>query len=326
MTKLLSHEVAPKTIAELLRSAGNLSECIEGEILKFRTEPEELDVYNITAPFAYGGKLLVAGRVETRTDEAHSKTVFFQHNTKGDLWTPEDIPSLDLQDPFVEKIHGQWVVGGVKVHSAPDNPNEVKSWNTHIYCGNDLYNLRLLVVGPDKMKDIRLVELPNRDIGVFTRPQGEKGGVGKVGFAIVQRLRQITTQLLQDAPIIPELFAGEHEEWGGVGEVQVLPDGRLGLLGHVARHAIDIKDNQPIVQYFPWTCVFDYMTCTVDNERIIASRDCFPDTEAKREDLRYVLFSGGMRSLGKLATWWGGVNDTCAAKLIMPNPFLCAAR
>jgi hypothetical protein len=325
MSELLANEISPKTIDELLQEDARRLRLQQGELLTFQTADElDIDVYNITAPFEYEGKQLIAGRTEVRTDEAHSVTRFFWHDFKHDTWIhDESLPTLDLQDPFVEKIHKQWIVGGVRVYATPDKPPEVTGWDTQIYSGHDLRHLRPLVVGPYKMKDIRLVELPNGEVAIFTRPQGEKGGVGKVGFTMVSRLGDITTQVLEEAPIIPELFADERNEWGGVNEAYTLGNGLIGVAGHIARH-VQSRGNEGLrCQYYPMTFIFNPVTHAVINEQIIARRDCFPDTAAKKPDLKEVAFTGGIRTLGELATWYGGISDTSAAVLPrIPNPFI----
>ena len=167
------------------------------------SEETDVDVYNITAPFVYEGKLLIAGRADRRNDESHSKTHFFRHLQRGHWVHDKTLPSLDLQDPFVGQVQDQWYVGGVRVYTTPDHPNAVAGWDTQIYLGSDLRHLDFLIDGPYMMKDIRLTGLPNGDIAIFTRPQGEKGGVGKIGFTTVHRLEDITAQVIAEAPIIP---------------------------------------------------------------------------------------------------------------------------
>lgn len=326
MSQNLSPESSPKTIDELLQAnAANLLERQHGRLLTFQTSDElSVDVYNITAPFEYDGGTLIAGRTEAREDEVHSMTRFFRHDSQHDVWThDESLPSLALQDPFVKKIHGKWVVGGVKVFSEPEKPEEVTGWHTQIYAGRDLRTLKPLVVGPHMMKDIRLTELANGDVAIFTRPQGKKGGAGKIGFTTVQRLRDVTPQVIQEAPIIPEIIANNDDEWGGVNDTHVLENGQIGVAGHLARYVKDQGKDSRSRQYYPITFIFDPITRKVSNEQIIADRNCFPDTDAKKPDLKEVAYTGGISLLGGLATWWGGVSDTNGAELSkIPDPYL----
>ena len=55
---------------------------------------------------------------------------------------------------------------------SPSDVENALHWRTRFYRGQH-QNLVPFAQGPDGMKDIRLVELPDGDIGVFTRPQGE---------------------------------------------------------------------------------------------------------------------------------------------------------
>jgi hypothetical protein len=325
----LSNAEAPKTIDELLQKRARLDSLYRerGELLTFRT-PEGHDVYNITAPFEYEGRLLIAGRTEARFDETQTLTRFFRCDSIQNTWVHDDsLPSLSLQDPFVMKAQGYWLVGGVKVFAESSDPSKVAGWETHIYAGKDLDNLELLTVGPYKMKDIRLVEQSNKEIAVFTRPQGEIGGLGKIGYVAVKQLEDINAKVLQGAPLIPELFSDEQNEWGGVNEAHVLEDGRIGVVGHIARYVKETDSDNSLREYYPMTFIFDPTTHTVSNQQIIASRNNFPATESKKFDTQEVLFSGGIRILGKLATWYGGVSDTHAGKLAnIPNPFLLKKR
>jgi hypothetical protein len=328
MSTILTRETMPKTIDQLLSESDRyLLPTEPGEIMTFEMDEEaDVDVYNITAPFIYEGKLLIAGRADRRNDELHSKTHFFRHLQKSRWVHDKSLPSLNLQDPFVSQVHDLWVVGGVRVYPAPDHPNAVAGWDTQIYAGPDLHHLDLLTVGPYMMKDIRLTGLPNGDIAIFTRPQGEKAGVGKIGFTIVHQLEDITAKVIAEAPIIPELFASDADEWGGVNEAQVAKNGFINAAGHIARHA-KTHDNKPRpLQYYGLSFILDPVSRSVFQEKIIARRDCFPHTDTKKPDTEDVIFTGGIRTLGGLATWYGGVSDTSAGRRAkFPNPYLQAA-
>jgi hypothetical protein len=55
----------------------------------------------------------------------------------------------------------------------------------------------MFAVGPQWMKDIRLVELADRRIGVFTRPKGEYfGGQAEIGFTIIDNLDDLTPEVI----------------------------------------------------------------------------------------------------------------------------------
>ena len=71
------------------------------------------DIYNITAPFHWMGRDIIAGRVERRNEEL-SQIVLFEKSANG--WTPvQDAPIFPgLQDPCVTQINGKLLLGGVR--------------------------------------------------------------------------------------------------------------------------------------------------------------------------------------------------------------------
>ena len=169
----------------------------------------ERDVYNITSPFTFDGEQLIAGRVEQRSNEI-SEIVFFRRN--GDVWTPRfSSPQFaHLQDPCITIIDGELILGGVRYPVMMPDGSAV--WIMEFFRGSSLATLQRFLVGPAKMKDIRFCELDDGRIGVFSRPQGVKGGRGKIGFTIAETLEEVTAQMIQEAPLLEGQFAGG--EWG----------------------------------------------------------------------------------------------------------------
>ncbi|WP_394173469.1 MTP-1 family protein [Guptibacillus hwajinpoensis] len=270
------------------------------------------DVYNITAPFDDNGEWIIAGRVEAR-DTEHSEVVFFVE--KNNVWTPkEDLRAYQLQDPFLCFIHGQLVFGGVEIFPHPENHNAL-SWRTVFYKGDNLSKMERFTTGPDGMKDIRLIELTNGTIGVFTRPQGEKGGRGKIGFTAIDNLDELQSEAIANASLIQEHFV--EDEWGGANEVHLLANGEIGILGHIARF-----DHEGSRHYYPITCHYDPTLNRITNMEIIATRDDFPEGPAKRPDLQDVLFSGGLiRKENGQAVLYVGVSDAEAHRVTLTDPF-----
>jgi Protein of unknown function (DUF1861) len=275
------------------------------------------DVYNIAAPFELDGRLVVAGRVESREVE-HSEIVFFA-DVNG-TWQP--IPSAatfpGLQDPCIAFIGGEIVLGGVRFPVTVADGS--MGWRMEFYRGGSLDNLKLFLEGPDKMKDIRLVELADEQIGVLTRPQGAKGGRGKIGFLTVPSLEAITAGAIQEAP----LFEGQcrDAEWVGANEAHRLPNGMIGVLGHIAYF-----DEQEHRHYYAMVFCIDPRNDQATSPAIIASRSDFPDGPAKRPDLVDVMFSGGLVRHGNgTATLYAGLSDAEAGCVLIPDPFSkCAA-
>ena len=270
------------------------------------------DVYNIAAPFAMDGRQIIAGRVECR-DMEHSETVLFAE--ANGAWQP--IPSAPafsgLQDPCVTFIGGEMVLGGVRFPVTVADGSV--GWRMEFYRGTTLKNLRLFLVGPHKMKDIRMVELADERVGVFTRPQGAKGGRGKIGFFTADNLEAVTTTAMEDAP----LFNGQcrDDEWLGANEAHCLGNDLLGVLGHIAYF-----DQQEHRHYYPMVFCVNPRTGQASPPEIIASRADFPPGPAKRPDLADVMFSGGLVRHGNgTATLYAGLSDTEAGQLLLADPF-----
>ena len=271
------------------------------------------DVYNISAPFEDEGELVIAGRVESRGSE-HSEVYFFvQRDGK---WTPrEGAPVFALQDPFVSKIHGHLVFGGVQIFPHPTIEGTL-SWRTVFYRGKNVASLKEFAKGPDGMKDIRLVELKDGSIGVFTRPQGEKGGRGKIGFTRIASLDDLTAEVIKSAPLLNNQFI--DEEWGGVNELHLLANGLVGVLGHIAY--LDKEGNR---HYYPMVFVLNPDTMETSNIELIATRSHFLEGPAKRPDLVDVVFSGGLiRKKDGTADLYAGISDAEAQKITIVDPFI----
>nr|WP_245683838.1 DUF1861 family protein [Vulcanibacillus modesticaldus] len=295
-------------------------------LLKFKEErqpwnPEKLfftgvgekDVYNITAPFEDDGELVIAGRVESRDSENSEVYFFVERDGK---WIPrENTKKYKLQDPFVTKINDELVFGGVEIFTHPENPENLW-WRTIFYRGKNINSLKQFAVGPNGMKDIRLVGLANGAIGVFTRPQGEKGGRGKIGFFKIDKLEDLTIEKIESAPLLAGQFI--DEEWGGVNEAHLLSNGLIGVLGHIANF-----DQQQNRHYYSMEFCLDPETLEHTKLNIIAERNNMREGEAKRPDLVDVLFSGGLvRNKDGTATLYTGVSDVEAQRITICDPFL----
>lgn len=272
------------------------------------------DVYNITAPFRDDGEWVIAGRVEDRHSEI-SEVMFFVD--RSGTWTPrEGAPVFNLQDPFVSTVQGEMVFGGVEVYFDGDDPHYVTSWRTVFYRGRSVNELKPFSKGPLTMKDIRLVELANGRVGIFTRPMMVGGARALIGYAEVGELAELTEDVMANAELLHGQFI--PEEWGGANEAHLLTNGKVGVLGHIAC----MEDNN-IRHYYPMTFGFDPATRQSTPIKLLAERSMFPDGPAKRPDLQDVLFSGGMIRMedGK-ARMYTGVSDAEAHVLIIDDPFL----
>ncbi|OXS57692.1 hypothetical protein B1A99_16720 [Cohnella sp. CIP 111063] len=307
----LSHR--PQSCMQLLEEYA--ASCIEGTALKLRfAEVGGRDVYNITAPFKAEGVDVIAGRVEAR-DSEDAEIVFFAE--RDGWWRPlPGAPSLPYQDPFVCSVGGEWIVGGVEAWAIPDDPNGFSCWRTVFFRGKTLGELRHFATGPDLMKDIRLLELPDGRIAVCTRPQGAVGGLGQIGFTVLDSLEQLTAERLEQATIYDDQFI--PEEWGGANELHLLSNGDIGVLGHIARY-----DEAGDRHYYPMTFAIRPDTGARTAMKIIAVRSDFEPGSAKRPDLTDILFSGGLKRLpGGRAALYVGASDAEAHVMHLPDPFL----
>ncbi len=283
------------------------------EIIRFRNVGGR-DVYNPTAPFADRDTIYIAARTESRDIETDSYVMFFIEERDG-VWYPDPgLPTFPLQDPFITRVKGELVFGGVLF------PVGNMSWRTDFYRGKDISDLGKFAEGPLGMKDIRIIELPNGEVGVFTRPMGEVGGRGTIGFMTVDSLDCLINVDLMRADLINGQFT--EEEWGGVNAVYVLNDRELGVLGHFAHFSEDENGNL-LKHYYSMVFKFNYITREASPVKIIARRKDFPPTESKRSpELDDIVISGGFIFLedGNVELYVG-LSDAQVGKIVIKNPF-----
>lgn len=285
---------------------------ISGEKLTF-IGTKGKDVYNITKPFEDDGELIIAGRVESRNSE-ESEVNFFKE-IDGNWVKVEKNVTLELQDPFVTKISGELVLGGVETY--PNLALEGSlGYRTIFYRGKDINDLKRFSVGPEFMKDIRLLELSSNKILVFNRPQGAIGGRGKIAFTIIHSLDELNAQVISNAELLTTQFIAA--EWGGSNELHLLNNGLIGVLRHVS-----CFDKIMDKHYYAMAFAFNPETKEVSPIKLIATRKNFKPGEFKRKDIIDVIFSGGLTRLkGGMAELYAGVSDIEAYKILIEDPFL----
>ena len=308
----MENNIGVQSCCKLLQEYERIQPKIKGERLKF-VNVGDRDVYNITAPFIIEEKEVIAARVEKR-DSEFSKVMFFFN--KGDAWTPiDDAPSFDIQDPFITRINDEIIFGGVEVFPKEDAPDQLQ-WRTIFFKGTGIYDLELIASSPIGMKDIRLVELMDHRIGIFTRPQGKIGGRGKIGFTVIGSLDELSSEVIENASLIENQFT--DDEWGGANEPHLLKNGKIGVLGHIA--CFDEEGNR---HYYSMVFLFDPVSKKASPIKIIATRKNFEKGEYKRKDLIDVIFSGGLiRHNDGYAELYVGASDAEAYKIVIPDPFL----
>lgn len=271
----------------------------------------DCDVYNISAPFRSAGRRVIAGRVEPR-DSEQSTAVFFEEDDG--VWSPiKGAPRFQLQDPFVTEIAGELVFGGVEVDLRPAQP----IWHTVFYRGADLFDLQPFFAGPIGMKDIRLCELADERVAIFTRPRGDKGGRGTIGYTEVDMLDALTIDAIEAAPMLDDMF--HPLDWGGANEAHLLASGEIGVIAHAAFFEDDILYGKR--RYYAVAFTFDPATHSWRDYRIIAARDQFAPGPAKRDDLVDVVFSSGIEQAGGATFLYAGTSDAEAQWVEIAYPF-----
>jgi len=285
----------------------------QGEILKFAGITEEYDVYNPSAPFIVNGIEFITARVEKTKDIANSQVMLFK-KING-VWSPaNEAPTFEMEDGFAAYINKELIIGGVETFKDPI-PEYHINYKTVFYRGKDPTSLERFATGPDKMKDIRIIYLTNNKIGVFTRPQGKIGGKGKIGYIEIEKLEDLNDKSTYDnAKIINNQFP--EGEWGGVNELHLLPNGKIGVIGHIA-----YEDNTG-KHYYAMAFVYNPIDDTASPIKIIATRKNFPDGKSKTNKHADIIFPGGLiRNNDGTATLYAGLGDAEAGKITIEDPF-----
>ena len=301
------------TVSALLKShRGKARSVLENKRLSF-INIDGQDVYNPAYPIIFEEKLVLPARVERRESEV-SRIVMFEQDQVQDTWKPiRDFPATNLQDPFWIQLDTMLLLGGVHVDYSPSGL--VQSWKTVFLTCNSLQDTSPYFTGPKGMKDLRICSLPCGKIALFTRPQGKnKGGRGQIGYSLLDSLHDLTINAVENAPLL-EIFS--EEEWGGVNHAQVLPDGTLGVLGHIACFSSDMHRH-----YYPMTFVIDPLSGYLVKEPsiILERRDLLPGS-SKRPDLQDVIFPGGCVLKNDISILYLGVSDIEVQKVVLKNLF-----
>lgn len=303
----------------------------------------EITVYNPTRPIRRHGKEFIFGRVEPRDNE-RSKVAIFERDG-GEWRLVPDRPAFNLQDPFfASDIDGYYIFGGVEVEDDPDTG--FLKYRTAFYryrdCIEELIEGNKIVepfaYGPWGMKDIRLVQFAPGRVAVFTRPQGEIGGKGKIAYIEISSLDELENAIPL-ASIIPNQF--HEDEWGGVNELHLLKNNKIGVLGHIAHveetktpgvwtssapgvdgGAVEGAKGTVIRHYYATAFCFDPETKHASTMEILTTANDFPRVKSKRPELGSIIFSGGIERLeNDMAHLYVGIGDVTAGCITIPDPF-----
>lgn len=274
-----------------------------------------LDVYNPTVPFEWDGKTVIGARVEAR-DSEQAQILFFEEKEDGWHLLKGTTP-LPFQDPAVAFVDGELVVSGIEypVHVHYRGRDIPDGWVQRFYKGRDLYHLTHFIDGPALMKDIRLCQLKDGRLCFFTRPMEPVKGIGMVVF---NSFDEYDAEALERQPVLEGQFL--PEEWGGANQVMALNGDTVGIIGH--KSYLDGEPESPMLHYNSTAFTVNLRDHTSTPSRIIATRSIFPDTPAKWEKVRDVVFTAGIRRLpdGK-ARLYTGISDCCVGSVVINWPF-----
>ncbi len=278
------------------------------------------DVYNCSIPFYWEGKHYLFGRVERRGEWMRSFVRLFEECGRDKWALVPDSMTYQMEDPYITQIGRQLVLGGTRVKV---KAGKLDTYYGDFYKGQDLHDLYYFTSGPNDMKDIRLVELRDGRIGVFSRPRGKDilaryGSESMLGFRVISSLDELTEEAILSAPYFPDLFG--PGEWGGCNQAYLLECGKIGVIGHIGY--LDNKHGIAISSYINISFVLDPDENTIEHLQVIGTRDCYPPNPSKLPDLTDCAFSSGIveREDG-LADLYSGIGDCAEARIVIPYPF-----
>jgi len=292
----------------------------ESSKLKF-IGTDGFDVYNSSIPFDWKGKKYIFGRIERRGEWARSWVRLFEE-TGPDEWTLiQNEMIYQLEDPYIAIIDEEIILGGTHVRKKQE---KIDTYYGYFYSGKNIHDLYYFTTGPEHMKDIRLVELSNKKIGVFTRPRGEEirylyGSESIVGFAIINNIKELNADVIENAVKIDGLF--EKDEWGGCNQCYYLESGKIGVIGHKCYKKTD-ENGLDILVYMNMSFIYDMEAHKALNVKIIGTRNSYPDGPAKIPALIDCAFTSGivMRDDGKVDLY-SGIGDTEVGRIVIDYPF-----
>lgn len=298
---------------------------------------EGFDVYNCSIPFTWEDKEYIYGRVEKREEWARSWVRLFEKTGKDEYTVVRNHMIYQLEDPYISIVQGELTLGGTHVRK---RSGEIDTFYGYFYRGKDINDMLYFTTGPDFMKDIRLVELANGKVGVFSRPRNkeieEKYGSGAmIGFAVIDSLDDLTDEVILNAKPIEGIF--EKGEWGGCNQAYLLANGNIGIIGHQSfvqpgEDAVEETDQHDFRKprkndldvYVNIAFEFNPDTFEVSNRKVIGTRSCYPEGPSKRPSLVDCTFTSGivLREDGK-ADLYGGMSDVEEGRITIDYPFSC---
>jgi hypothetical protein len=282
---------------------------------------EGFDVYNTSIPFYWNGKRYIYGRIEKRNEWARSWARLFEETGKDEWTLVQNDMFYQMEDPYIAIINEELILGGTHVRK---KQGIVDTYYGYFYRGKDIHDLVYYTTGPDYMKDIRLVQLEDGKVGVFSRPRNEEiralhGSESIIGFAVINDISELNAEVINNAEKIDGLF--EADEWGGCNQCYYLDSGKIGIIGHKCYKRTG-DDGKDILVYMNISFVYDRAEHKALDVKIIGTRSCYEEGPAKIPSLVDCVFTSGivMREDGKVDLY-SGVGDTEVGRIVIDYPF-----
>lgn len=291
------------------------------ESVKLRfTGVDGFDVYNCSIPFTWNGREYIYGRVEKRDEWARSWVMLFEKTGGDEYALVKDHMIYQLEDPYIAVIGNELTLGGTHVRK---RSGKIDTYYGYFYRGCDINDLVYFTTGPDEMKDIRLVDMKDGRIGVFSRPRNDEilekyGSASMIGFTVIRDLNDLTDEVILNAKPIEGIF--DKGEWGGCNQAYMLQNGNIGIIGH--QSYADETGEEKLAVYLNVSFEFNPDTFEVSNKKVIGTRMCYPEGPAKLPYLADCTFTSGIvvRGDGK-ADLYGGLGDTAEGRIVIDYPF-----
>lgn len=281
----------------------------------------QIDHYNQSEPITIDNQEIILTREEPRSSEI-SACKFYLHNTANDAWEPmpSTEPMLGYQDPsYIGQINNQKYFTAINTE-ADKSGNIINYWSELFLIKDDVNNIEKIAQGPSKSKGLRLIQTATDNIEGFIRMQGGRFERGKICHFQISSIEELpeTLSKIEESPEIVDIF--DSSEWGGVNDLHQLPDGRIGVLGHIARFVTDTGEDKK--EYYIITAIYDPKTKSMSDLKIILGRkDIKIEAEAKRPDLENVLYPTNSVLENNKLHIYASVADTKPIVVTVVNPW-----
>jgi hypothetical protein len=266
------------------------------------------------------GNAIFYARAEYFSDFRSATVVPWKRNKSG-IISPIAGLIFKGEDPYLTKIDGQTVLTYTKVFNRNYIAPDAIGWGTAVKSGNTLNDLEDLCFIPD-MKDVRFKQLNISKVKKgFTRPQARGGppcedcGPGQVGSFNFNDLTDLKNMDFRSHEL---LFRFAPGEWGGIGPMEELPNGKV-LVGY--HHAMSLNRGERLYT----TCLggYDPYKDAFVSFGVWGLSSDYQKVPAKNNYLSNVVFIGDIEANVKEGTIriTEGINDyTCGERIVGMSP------